>query len=104
MRSGRVKPGESAGFPRPVLYLVLHPLLLLMNSPYGRCRRKRALLVGCGGQLRSGSAYFVDTGGATEAAPFRPRAVVAAPPAESQQLLASEPRLRTALADAAVGD
>jgi|SRR2546421_1863353 len=38
MRSGRVKPGESAGFPRPALYLVLHLLPLLMNSPDGHCR------------------------------------------------------------------
>ena len=43
---------RECSFPRPVLYLELHLLLLLMDSPYGRFSRKRALLVGCGGQLR----------------------------------------------------
>ena len=51
--------------------------------------------MGCGGQLRSGSAYFVDNGGAKEVAPFGPRAVIVADPVEAQQTLEDEPCVRT---------
>src|SRR5882762_1391395 len=47
---------------------------------------------------------FVDDGGADEVAPFGPGAVVVADLVEAQQILEYEPGVRTAFADAAVGD
>ena len=51
-----------------------------------------------------GGTGFVDDGGADEVAPLGPGAVVVADLVEAQQILEDEPGVRTALADAAVGD
>src|SRR5271169_7246579 len=61
-------------------------------------------LTGCGCQLGSGGAGFVDDGGADEVAPFGPGAVVVANLVDAEQIFQNKPGVGTALADAAVGD
>src|SRR6266568_91219 len=104
MRSGRVKPGESEGS-NPSRYLLCTTnLCRLPQFTSLKTRTIRADSAGGGGQLGLGSARFVDDGSADEVAPFGPRAVVIANLAEAQQILEDKPGVRTALADAAVGD
>src|SRR5229473_4232883 len=70
----------------------------------GKPRHYKTHSASGGGQLGLAGECFVDDGGADEVAPFGPRAVVVADPAEAQQILEDEPGVRAALADAAVGD
>ncbi len=70
----------------------------------GKPRHYKTHSASGGGQLGLAGECFVDDGGADEVAPFGPRAVVVADPAEAQQILEDEPGVRAALADAAVSD
>src|SRR6266446_814428 len=133
MRSGRERPGESeappvqfsalhyklpeVNFPFPTFRNArggnpLTPLATVHGSD-PRLQEPRAQAEVCdtktrltssGGQRWLRGAGFIDDRRADQVAPLGPGAVIVADLVEAEEVLENEPGVRTALADAAVGD